>query len=57
MVIEKIKMWSEIFSNFASPAAIVAAALIAVCGAKEVVEKVVEARGAGVTVQAQAPTG
>jgi len=57
MDIEAIKAWSEIFSNFASPLAVVVAAVIAVRGANKVAERIVAAKGAGVTVQAQAPTG
>jgi hypothetical protein len=57
MTLAEMKTVSEIISNVATPIATVATALIAVWGAKAVTDKVVEARGAGVTAQSQAPTG
>lgn len=53
MTLDEVKTVSEIFSNCMLPIA----AFAALWGAKEVAEKVIEARGAGVTVQAQPPTG
>jgi hypothetical protein len=57
MTLEEVRVVSEIFSNYAMPIATFMAAVVVVWGAKEVTEKVVEARGAGSTVQSQAPTG
>lgn len=57
MTLGDLKTLSEIFSNFASPFAVVVAAFIAVWGAKEIVEKVVVARGEGATAFAQPLSG
>lgn len=53
MTLDEVKTVSEIFSNFMLPIA----AFAALWGAKEVAEKVIEARGAGVTARAEPPTG
>lgn len=53
MTLEDVKVVSEIWSNVLLPIA----AFAALWGAKEVAEKVIQARGEGVTVQAQPATG
>jgi len=55
--IERWKVLSEIFSNFAQPVAAIVVALIAVWGAKDVTDRIVEARGSGATATASPPTG
>ncbi len=57
MTLEEWKTLSEIVSNFASPLATVAVALIAVWGAREVTERIVEAKGEGSTAVAHPGTG
>ena len=51
------KAVSEVFSNFAMPIATVVAAYVVAWGANRVTDKVIHARGAGETVQAQPPAG
>jgi hypothetical protein len=55
--LDELKACSDIFHNFASPLATVAAAAVAVIGAAKVAETIIEARGEGSTAFAQPATG
>lgn len=57
LCLEELKTCSEIFHNFASPLATVAAAAVTVIGAAKVAETIVESRGEGSTGFAQPATG